>query len=66
VVVMRQDFPFSRLREKVAEGRMRVLVQPATIYPVSAKRPPESILVQVHPHPRFAHLLPQAGEGEKL
>jgi hypothetical protein len=37
----------SRLRERVAEGRVRAHL--------CAKKP--------DPHPSFAHLLPQAGEG---
>jgi predicted dehydrogenase len=43
-------FPFSRLREKVAD------------------RPDEGVeqQSQIHPHPPFGHLLPQAGEGDKL
>jgi hypothetical protein len=74
------DFPFSRLREKVPEGRMRVLVHlhnsqifiiPSTIRAVRsipAELQTHLPAFEPHPHPAFGHPLPQAQElsGESL
>ena len=49
-----EGFPFSRLREKVPEGRMRVLVHSSEGQDSSS--PPEP-----HPDPAVGHLLPQGG-----
>ena len=65
-------FPFSRLREKVAD-RPDEGVGQSIMGAAFAKRNKPSKLdssylqirdLERHPHPPFGHLLPQAGEGE--
>ena len=57
-------FPFSRLREKVPKGRMRVLLQP---HPSRRRGNTDSFAsIEPHPHPAFGHPHPQGGRGGKL